>query len=389
MRRGTPGGRGMLPAEGAMADRSFVRRDELAALEWDNQRKDWIRPPVDRDTLRELTERNTLNGLVRVLYFMVLLAGAAVGAVLVARGNAWLALPFVYVYFFLYGFWVAIAHELQHKTVFARSQEWLNEALFYLVQTLMWNSPTYARVSHKLHHRYTMVRGYDPETDWPEVITRTWLRRHVLGLVLRMLVVGAVYDLIRSVQLQVRRALGREDWMIRDHCTPAQKRAIRWESLMILVVHATIVVIAVVFRTWELLVFITIAWQIGSAFERLWHDTKHIARPYNVKDHRLNTRSVKVGWFIRSFFWGLDDHVDHHLYPAVPSRNLKKLHRILEPHLPEPDTVFGCWVEMFEIAKEKTSDPAREYLAVRPSPVDSPAPSAEAAPFHPSQEAEP
>ncbi len=30
---------------------------------------------------------------------------------------------------------------------------------------LLWNSPRYARSSHMLHHRCTMVRGMDPECD--------------------------------------------------------------------------------------------------------------------------------------------------------------------------------------------------------------------------------
>jgi fatty acid desaturase len=113
-----------------------------------------------------------------------------------------------------------------------------------------------------------------------------------------------------------------------------------------------------------LLLFVTIAWQIGSAFEQLWHMTKHVGRPYNVNDHRLNTRSIHVSRFIKLIFWGLDDHVDHHLHPVVPSRNLPKLHRILEKDLPDPDTIFGCWAEMFEITREKDIDPRREFVPV-------------------------
>jgi fatty acid desaturase len=102
--------------------------------------------------------------------------------------------------------------------------------------------------------------------------------------------------------------------------------------------------------------------------EILWHATKHIGRPYNVNDHRLNTRSVRVSGFIKLIFWGLDDHVDHHLYPIVPSRNLPKLHKRLEKELPDPDNIFGCWAEMFEIAREKDSDPKREFLSVEVRP---------------------
>jgi fatty acid desaturase len=151
--------------------------------------------------------------------------------------------------------------------------------------------------------------------------------------------------------------------MMRDYCTEAQNRAIRIESAGILLFHAAVVAAAVVLQLWWLLAFVTIAWQIGAPFEQLWHSTEHIGRPYNVKDHRLNTRSVKVSWFTKLIFWGLDDHVDHHLFPAVPSMNLPKLHRILQAELPKPDNVFGCWREMFAIARQKDQDPTQEFVA--------------------------
>jgi fatty acid desaturase len=347
-----------------MAGARFATRDQLSEYEWDSQRKDWKRPFVDREVLKELSQRSTANGVARVVLFLFLLAVPATAAVLVSRINPWLAIPVLYVYYFFYGFWVAIAHELQHKTVFAESADWLSEILFFLVQCLIWNSPTYARVSHRLHHRYTMVRGVDPETDWPEVITSKWLRTFLLKLVLKILVVGAVVDLVLAVRTQLLRAAGRKDRMMREHCTEQEIAAIRRESLAILLIHVAVAAAATVFHVWPLLALVTIAWQIGAPIEIFWHATKHIARPYNVKDHRLNTRSIHVSWFIRLFFWGLDDHVDHHLYPVVPSRNLPRLHRILEKNLPVPDTLFGCWVEMFDTAREKDQDPKREFVSI-------------------------
>jgi fatty acid desaturase len=151
---------------------------------------------------------------------------------------------------------------------------------------------------------------------------------------------------------------------MREHCTAQDIRAIRIESLAILLAHAAVAAAAVLFRAWELLAFLTLAWHIGSPMEILWHATKHIGRPYNVNDHRLNTRSVRVSRFIKLIFWGLDDHVDHHLFPVVPSRNLPKLHKLLEKQLPNPDDLFGCWAEMFEIARQKDRDPQREFVSV-------------------------
>jgi fatty acid desaturase len=173
-----------------------------------------------------------------------------------------------------------------------------------------------------------------------------------------------VVELFKAVWLQISRAAGKKDRMMRDHCSEEEIAAIRRESLAILLIQVAVAAAAVVFHVWLILAFVTIAWQIGWAIESLWHSTKHIARPYNVNDHRLNTRSIHVSWFIRTFFWGLDTHVDHHLYPVVPSRNLPKLHRLLEKDLPDADNIFGCWAEMFEISKEKDRDPRKEFVSV-------------------------
>jgi fatty acid desaturase len=341
---------------------TFSPRSELTAVQWDDEKKAWKRPPLDGGILRELSERSTANGLLRVGLFVAFLSASAVVTVLLARIHLLLAVPALYLYYFFYGFWVGIGHELQHRTVFARSFDWFSEIFFSFVQTIMWNSPRYARISHKLHHRYTMVREIDPETQWPEVITSSWLRKFLINIILKILVVGAVVELYKSVAVQVRRIAGKKDRMMREHCSERDVAVIRIESAGILLIHLAVAASAVVFKRWELLAFVTIAWQIGAPIEVLWHATEHIGRLYNVNDHRLNTRSVRVSRFVKLIFWGLDDHVDHHLYPGVPSRNLPKLHRILQDELPEPRTMIECWKEMFAVAREKDEYPEHEYV---------------------------
>lgn len=347
-----------------IAARTFAPRSALASFEWDPGKREWKRPFVDREVLKELSRRSTGNGIARVCWLVLLLGASALATVLVAERSLALAIPVLYVYYFFYGFWVAIAHELQHKTVFGPSADGASEVLFYFVQALIWNSPTYARVSHRLHHRYTMVRGIDPETDWPQVITTRWLRRYLLGLFLKILVVGALLDFLRAVKTQAERAAGKRNRMMREHCTEKEIAAMRIESAAILLFHAAVATIAVVFRRWELLAFVTLGWQIGSPIESLWHSTEHIGRPYNVNDHRLNTRSIRVSPFLRTIYWGLDDHVDHHLYPVVPSRNLPKLHRHLAASLPKPNGLLGCWAEMFATARLKDRDPQTECVSI-------------------------
>lgn len=347
-----------------MMQLEFTPRSELSAYEHNSEKEVWKRPELDREVLKQLSQRSTVNGLLRIGVFIVFLVISAVATLYVVRNSLFLAIPLLFIYYFIYGFFVAIGHELQHKTVFAKSCDWLSEIIFFIIQAIMWNSPRYARISHQLHHRYTMVRGVDPETNWPEVITSKWLRKFLLSLILRILVIGAIPELIYSVKQQIHRIMGKKDIMMSNHCSDKDIGVIRMESLAILMIHVAVIIGAILFRRWELLFFVTFAWQIGSAIEALWHVTEHIGRLYNVNDHRLNTRSVRVNPFIKLIYWGLDDHVDHHLFPAVPSRNLPKLHNFLEKHLAKPMNIIDCWREMFAIAREKDKHPQTEYVPI-------------------------
>ncbi len=326
------------------------------------KKKDWIRPDLDRAVLKELTQRSTPNGLLRTAIFLGFLGVIAVATLDLAQFGLGWAVAGLYLYYFFYGFWVAGAHELQHKTVFGKEADWFSAIFFFLAQVLMWNSPRYARVSHMLHHRYTMIRGQDPETDWPEVITTTWLRGHFFSMISKILVFGALYYLVLDVWKQIKRAAGTKDCLMSEHCTAQDLQVIRWESLGILAFHLAVVLTAIWTGWWACLLFVTMAWQIGSGIEGLWHQTEHIGRPYDVKDHRLNTRSMKVSKFLNLIYWGLDDHVDHHLFPAVPSRNLPRLHQILKRDLAFPKNILDCWAEMYAVSREKDVNPANEYI---------------------------
>jgi fatty acid desaturase len=173
-------------------------------------------------------------------------------------------------------------------------------------------------------------------------------------------------DLFRTIILKIKRIIGIKDQMMRDHCSDKDIASIRMESLVILLFHFAVIALAIIYKRWEPIVFITMAHFIGLPTESFWHFTEHIGCLYNTNDFRLSTRSIKVGWFIHLIYGGLDDHVDHHLYPVVPSRNLPRLHKLLKKDLPVTTNVLTCWKEMFAIAREKDKNPDHEYI---PEPV--------------------
>jgi fatty acid desaturase len=97
--------------------------------------------------------------------------------------------------------------------------------------------------------------------------------------------------------------------------------------------------------------------RVGLSIVSFWFLTEHIGMMYNSNDQRLCTRGVKVSRIVKFFYGGLDEHVEHHLYPAVPSRNLTKLRESIDWKIPERHTVLACWREILAIARHYEERP--------------------------------
>ena len=84
-------------------------------------------------------------------------------------------------------------------------------------------------------------------------------------------------------------------------------------------------------------------WVPGTVFLHAWAYPALIARQLtNVRtlaEHALTghndrfsaTRTVTSNWFVSFFMCNLNYHTAHHLFPAVPWYNLRRLHCLLAP----------------------------------------------------------
>ncbi|MBT7066495.1 MAG: hypothetical protein HN919_09355, partial [Verrucomicrobia bacterium] len=225
------------------------------------------------------------------------------------------------------------------------------------------------RISHRIHHRYTMVKGVDPETEYPDPPTTRWLKRRLLRRLLDILFVGAILTALQSVWHLVRLAAGWQDKLMREQCAAKDVRVMRREAIAILLIQVAVIGGALWFRRWEPILFVSLATSVGGAMVGFYNDTQHIGLMYNTNDQRLSTRSVRCGPFVHLLFWGLDDHIEHHDFPSVPSRNLPRLRRLLNQEIPEAKSLVACWQEIFAIAREKEQHPDHVFA---PPPIASP-----------------
>ena len=67
----------------------------------------------------------------------------------------------------------------------------------------------------------------------------------------------------------------------------------------------------------------------------------------NSKDHRLSTRDVYLNPVFSFLYWHMEYHIEHHMFPMVPSYNLKKLHKLIKDQL--PPTKKNLWDAYKEI----------------------------------------
>ena len=75
------------------------------------------------------------------------------------------------------------------------------------------------------------------------------------------------------------------------------------------------------------------------------------------KDHRLSTRSVRLNPIFSFIYWKMEYHIEHHMFPMVPSYNLPKLHEEIKNQLPKPQSLLEAYKEIIPAVIKKSKDP--------------------------------
>lgn len=195
--------------------------------------------------------------------------------------------------------YVSTSHDLLHRTLGFSKRT--NEVLLALVEMLVLRSGHAFRITHLQHHR-----------SFPE-------QEDVEGAVARLAWWQA---LVAGVGSQTRLFL----WAWR-RARPRDKRWMFWEGAWALVVGAA----AIIWLPWTpvlmiyVLLVVTSSWLYPLA-------TVWMPHRYRGEGPLQQTHAVR-GRLIPELFLQHTYHLEHHLYPSVPSHNWPKLARRLDPYL--------------------------------------------------------
>jgi fatty acid desaturase len=336
---------------------------------------DWYRSPIDREQLKYLMVRSDFKGWIQTLshlgYYLSTGLLAYYVFTFVSLSSWHWSLPLLLLALFAHGtmgpfIGLVGVHELQHRTVF--KTRWLNSFFERVYAFLSWSDYIWYEKSHPMHHLATCHVAHDGEVVLPVKFSlKNW--KVWLGL----LAWNPAVTLTRF-RLVWRHAQGNVQGEWYQHVLPESNLALRrkhrnWARLLI-VGHASLAITFIVTGQWFLIIVFTIGTFYCSWLGFLTGVAQHYGLNPNVPDFRLSTRTFTCSPIVGFFYWNMQYHLEHHMYPAVPFYNLAKLRLALIHDLP-PAThgLLATWKEMLSIKEAKTRDPGYEFLPEVPAPL--------------------
>jgi fatty acid desaturase len=285
---------------------------------------DWYRPDIPRKELKALMARGDAKGLIDFGIWGLCLAVSGYAAY--SSVGSYRVIPAFFVYGTIYSSCDARWHECTHGTPFRT--RWLNET-FYLICSLMnMKEGTYTRWSHTRHHTETIMVCLDPEI---QVMRPADLRRILLDFLW-------IPDALQMFKVMFIHALGVPSREAKDFVPQTEWRKMFWWSRFYLLTYAAMIAWSVYLRSWLPLLFFPLARLYGGWLHQIFSLTQHAGLAENVRDHRLNTRTVELNPVLRFLYFSMNYHIEHHMFPMVPFHALPRLHERIEPYLPRTYT---------------------------------------------------
>ncbi len=339
----------------------------------DDARIGWYRSPIDKAVLARLMTRNDLRGWLQTVSHLGLFF--ATGALAYAAhlnidaDNWFTSVPLLVLALFVHGtigpFMGLIAiHELQHRTVFNSRR--LNAFFEQVYAFISWSDYIWYQESHARHHRSTCHARHDGEVVLPVKFS---LSRWGVWLGLLAWNPRATWERLKLV---FRHATGRIDGAWYNHVLPEsapslRRRHRRWARTL-LIGHSLIAAAFVVSGHAFLIVVFTFGTFYCGWLGFLCGVPQHFGLNADVPDFRLNTRTFTCSWLPAFYYWNMQYHLEHHMYPAVPFYNLPKLREAIEQDLPPaPHGLIATWREMLAIRRRQIADPSYRFVPQIPS----------------------
>jgi fatty acid desaturase len=318
----------------------------------------WFRSAIPRKRLKELMRRSDDHATKDTAIWLgsMALTGAA-GAVAWSAGKKWAALPALAVYGVLYGSasdsrW----HEAGHGTFFATQRK--NDVVYQIASFMQMRDPTVWRWSHTRHHTDTIIVGRDPEILAMRPARLSRIIANLLGLV----------DVPTAFHDMVIRASGRLGAEEKTYIPESERPKVARTARIWLGIYGATALTCVATRSAVPALLIGLPRAYGATMFNLYGLTQHAGLGENVLDHRLNTRTVTMNRLNRFLYSNMNYHIEHHMFPMVPSHHLAALHEEIKSDCPEPyPSMWAAYRELVPAVLRQLKD--QSYYVRRELPA--------------------
>ena len=288
----------------------------------------WYKPEIDKKKLKDLSKRKDFPGLVH-FFFYFLFIGISGYLSYVTWGTWWSAL-FFFIYGTIYAFSVSNWHETVHRTAF--KTRWINE-IFYHISSFMCDFEGYRwRWSHTFHHSNTLQTkdDYDHEIQ----VSRP------IDLVAFFLNFIPLTDLLYPHKLLkfeiLKHAFGKLTDVVVISAKDEEKNKIIWNSRLYVLIWILVIFWSIYISSILPILYIILPTYIGKPIWFAVNVTQHLAAKLDTMDHRLSSYSIRLNPILSFLYWKMEYHLEHHMFPMIPSYNLLKLNHEIKNQLPKP-----------------------------------------------------
>ena len=310
----------------------------------------WYRPKIDKETLKKFHERRSLPGILSILlYFLSLVF---FGYLAFATWGTYWTILFFWIYGTIYGFSGAFEHECRHRTFF--KERWLNDFFQYFLSFMTYRESVIMRWHHSLHHSYTL-RTHDPH-DFEIQIDRP---SKLFNFYMSLIPFGQIFFIHKSLLAQTFKcALGIIPLSVKDTVPKSQMWKLKLNSRIHILFYCSVAFLSIFYQTILPILFILLPYYYGNTLLFLTGYTQHAGLAFNVKDHRVNTRTVILNPILSWLYCNMGYHMEHHMFPMVPWYNLPKLHEHIKNELPKPNKgLLSAYLEIIPAVHKQAIDP--------------------------------
>jgi len=278
-----------------------------------------------------LLERRPTYYAVRMSVVTAMLLAGWAGFLLV--GSSWWTLAVAAFLGIVFSQVALLAHDLAHRQVF-RTKEPSERAGRIAANVAVGMSYGWWTEKHTRHHNNPNHDGLDPDVQ-PEVLIwateSAWGRRGINGFITRHQA-GLFFPLLTLLSIDLRIS------SIKALRHPGMKRRSLEAGLMAVHLVAYLAALILVLSPLQALAFFVVHHAVFGVYLGMTFAPNHKGMPHPTGDEDylrkqvLTSRNVNGGWLTDAALGGLNYQIEHHLFPAMPTPNLRKAQPIVEAY---------------------------------------------------------